>query len=66
MSHAGHETVVCSCGARISSCRCIEGGKSMRVVEAGCTGCKALALMKGHAEKRYFPEGDRGPGYTER
>jgi hypothetical protein len=45
MSH-GHETVNCSCGINIFRCRCIEGGKNVRVEKNGCPTCKMKLANK--------------------
>ena len=63
---ARHETVSCSCGATIRTCRC-PGPKSMRVVENGCSECKSQALMQRPAPNlEALPPVDFGPGYRQR
>lgn len=42
MSHH-HERLVCSCGAVIMQCRCIEP-KTDKIVQLGCEPCKALRV----------------------
>ncbi len=42
MGHA-HERLVCSCGAIIAQCRCIDGGRNTRTVQDGCDVCKRRA-----------------------
>lgn len=40
MIHAGHERVICSCGAVISQCRCTAPDKMVEVVPKGCRRCR--------------------------
>lgn len=35
----GHGRWVCSCGAVITQCRCIEGHRNTTVVQNGCSNC---------------------------
>ena len=42
----GHGRWVCSCGAVIMQCRCMEGHGRVTVVANGCDQCKAQAKVK--------------------
>lgn len=53
-----HGKTVCSCGALISQCRCIEGHREVTVIEMGCRACggawqPGLSIFAGHRVPRF-------------
>lgn len=67
MSGHHHERLVCSCGAVIAQCRCMEP-KTDRVVQRGCEKCKASAppaAAYAEAPGRDYRK-ERDAAYTER
>lgn len=39
----GHSVDVCTCGAVISQCRCMDKNKAVKIIKDGCATCKISA-----------------------